>query len=334
MSDLLLTDDFTIFLENLKAGDPCFLDGDYLAARQTVINDICEDFVGQETVFDTYSASVNQVLYEVDYFASDDTCKCYFPMQSMYELRSDNYPLEDVEDLGFSETIDDFCYYRVVINDESDCTVYTPADDIEYLGNRTICTDGDYARELALQASSTLSGNTDWYTIVDLWISSGLIASFLVKIAMSNFAIWLLRLADPFIVCNGEFLWIPAKLGDGLGGRSKNDVFAGFKKNKEGTLRNLALRGCIIWCTVMHLCLFNLLYAAYDSYDAEDGESIDISFSTTDTVIMASSLGISLVVVLLGLWFIRRLRNGFDAYHTDSDSDSDSDSESDYSEGD
>jgi len=308
IQDLLLTDDFTIFLQNLQAGDPCFLDSDYLASRQTVINDICEDFVGQETTFETSRVSVNQILYEVEVFASESSCSCYFPMESMYELRSDNYPSSEVSELGFTDTSDlNFCKIK-----DDDCTVYRPSDDIEYLGNRTLCTDGDYARELALEASIS-DGDADWSQIANLWISSGLIASFLVKIALTNFALALLHLADPFISCNGKFLWIPSKLGTGFGGRDKNEAFRGFKRNKEGTLRNLAFRDVIVWCIVMHACLFNLMYSAYDQYTSfTSTDDLTYSITSDDAIILAASLGISVTVVLCGLLYQRQLRYNID----------------------
>lgn len=305
IQDLLLTDNFTVFLQNLQAGDPCFLDGDYLASRQTIINDICEDFVEQETYFETSRVSVNQILYEVKIFASESSCSCYFPMESMYELRSDNYPTSEVSALGFTDTSDsNFCKIK-----DDDCTVYRPGDDIEYLGNRTLCTDGDYARELALEASAT-DGNADWSQIANLWIGSGLIASFLVKIALTNFALALLRLADPFVSCNGEFLWIPTKIGSGFGNRDRHFVFWGFKHNKEGTLKNLAFRDMIVWCIVMHACLFNLMYSAYNQYTSSNTSADNISYaiSSDDAIILSTSLGISVVFVLCGLIFLRRLK--------------------------
>ena len=198
---LWISEDFQTFLKNLQAGDPCFLDGEYLAARQGVINDICANFVSQLPEFETSSPAVNTILFEVDSFANEPLCNCKFPMDSMYDLRttstSGNSAEAYLKPLGFDKLRRNFCAIR-----SGGCLVYTPNEDIVYLGNRSLCLDSDYQQELALQAPNK---EADWSEIANLWISSGLVASFLVKIAMTNFAIELLKLADPFVTCGGEF---------------------------------------------------------------------------------------------------------------------------------
>lgn len=84
----------------------------------------------------------------------------------------------------------------------------------------------------------------------------------------------------PFSTCAGEFLWIPAKLGTGLGGRDKNVVFHGFMLNKLGTLRNVNLRTVIIWGTIMHVCLYNIFKSSFNT------QAESVSLTETDLTLL------------------------------------------------
>jgi hypothetical protein len=57
-----------------------------------------------------------------------------------------------------------------------------------------------YAREEIFFAKDT-GGLSFW----ELWITSGLVAKLTVQVAIINFGRVLLKLADPFCVCNGTY---------------------------------------------------------------------------------------------------------------------------------
>ncbi|KAI2502204.1 hypothetical protein MHU86_12256 [Fragilaria crotonensis] len=136
-----------------------------------------------------------------------------------------------------------------------------------------------------------------------MWISSGLLASFIVKIAMTNFAMGLLHLADPFISCSGRFMWIPTKLGSGLGKRDKNEVFRGFKKNKLKTLQNTYMRTCIIWGTIFHLCVYSLMKSAFSTSQQLYG---GLLLGNQDRALL-SITSISSAIIIVMAWCWRRV---------------------------
>jgi hypothetical protein len=152
--------------------------------------------------------------------------------------------------------------------------------------------------------------------------------------AVTNYALALLRMADPFVVCSGEFFWIPSKLGDGLGGRSKTQVFAGFRKNKESTLRTIAFKGAITWGLIMHICIVNLMYTAYSQYDNSGSTASPFNISQSDAVILSFCMSVSGGVIAGSICFIgvlrarknivlRRLRKKQNGDDSDEDNDED-----------
>jgi len=329
INGLFESEEVQIFLSNLMSGDPCFLDPAYVARRFQTIEDICDELVPLQPEFDTNRISVRQVIFEVDFFAQ---CDCLFPMEAMFDLRSTEFPESEVGELGFSvASADVFCERR-----NGGCTVLLPEEDIEFLGNRTICLDSEFARDIAVQAPDSRLNRQQ---VAELYISSGLIASFVVKIAMTNFILALMKYADPFIGCYGKFLWVPARLGSGLGGRDKNEVFRGFKLNAERTLRNISLKGVIIWGIVFHACLFNLFSSALMSSEARGG----LSFSEEDRNVYTFALVTSSIVITIGLsfraflkWRIRSFSRGKEQEENDeqerAESSRGSDDESDFAD--
>eukprot|EP00545_Synedropsis_sp_CCMP1620_P006738 CAMPEP_0119007304 /NCGR_PEP_ID=MMETSP1176-20130426/2921_1 /TAXON_ID=265551 /ORGANISM="Synedropsis recta cf, Strain CCMP1620" /LENGTH=750 /DNA_ID=CAMNT_0006959423 /DNA_START=35 /DNA_END=2284 /DNA_ORIENTATION=+ len=294
MRSFIVSADFQVFITNLVAGDPCFLDGAYVYARYDEINIICDQLVPLEPDFDFNKEAVKQIWPEIKFFAAppdgaDPGCNCAFPMVDLYAFRETEKP--DAVELGFTESsktdlgIPKFCDRK-----GDDCAVLFPPDGIQFLGNSTLCLDSEEMKELAVQAPES---EVNWDQMQELWLDSGLLASFLVKIAMTNFALGLARLADPFVTCAGEFLWIPAKLGTGLGGRDKNTVFHGFMLNKLGTLRNVNLRTVIVWGFIMHICLYNIFKSSFST-----GQTTGVSLSDTDRTLLLFTSACSMVIIV------------------------------------
>ena len=66
------------------------------------------------------------------------------------------------------------------------------------------CEDHGYVRREILDVAEQT--HFDWW---QLWISSGILSSILLKAAVANFGLALLRCADPFSLCDGSFLVQP-----------------------------------------------------------------------------------------------------------------------------
>lgn len=93
--------DIRLFVNNLRAGDPCYVDADYLLERQWVLNDICEELMPMVPQFRSSALTVIDVLREVAYFT--DSCDCPFPNQYL-PMVTEAF-LANSSNLGFSTAI-------------------------------------------------------------------------------------------------------------------------------------------------------------------------------------------------------------------------------------
>lgn len=288
LSTIFQSVEVQLFFSNLKAGNPCYLDGAYIESRRLMVATACSDLQPMPSPFQRAAVTVNQIAVNLAFWLDTSrSCNCQFPIEDTYEFRTDNgYPAETYEPLGFTRSIRNFCARR------GDCTVLVNEEDIEFVGNLTLCEDTELARELILQAPDTNASPTD------IWIQSGLLATLLIKFTLTNFAVALLKIADPFVVCSGQFLWIPKKFGLGLDGSDKNALFSQFKTTKEKTLFNISLRTAILWGVLMHLLLLNLMTSSLA------GMGRTKTISSDDLQILQLCLGLAAVIVLLGLTFI------------------------------
>ena len=286
LHDFITDPDFMASLANFVQGDPCLLDPKYTHDRYAIINDICDKLVPLLPDFELKKKTIPTMLNEINEFAQPACESCKFPMHDLYKYRIENFPESMVGGWGFTELSPN----HMCDKKSRRCNVLFPTEETEFIGNRTLCLSEEDMRAMAVKAPST---EFDFESMANLWISSGLLASFLVKIAMSNFSVGLMLLADPFVTCSGEFLWIPTQLGSGLGGRDKNEVFRGFKSNKLGTLRNLYMRSNLIWGTIFHWCLYSLTATAF----AAAGKDVEVS--DTDVLILSVTLAGSAIVIIL-----------------------------------
>lgn len=163
-----------------------------------MINDICDRLVPLEPEFTVDLEVVKQVIEEVEFFAAEG-CGCDFPINDMYQLResADGFSATDLKPIGFTVAsntmISTFCKRKT---SDPNCVVHFPDFKFDFLGNRTLCLDSEQMRDLAVQPADSTA---NWNQLQELWFDSGLLATFLVKIAMTNFALGLARLADPFV---------------------------------------------------------------------------------------------------------------------------------------
>lgn len=112
---------------------------------------------------------------------------------------------------------------------------------------------------------------------------------------MANFVIALLKIADPFVVCAGRFVWIPAKFGLQMDGLNKDELFTQFKQTKESSLFYINLRGAIFWGVLMHWALWNLMSTAYTTSLSDGG------VSSSDVSVLRLSMTVASIVVAGGL---------------------------------
>lgn len=112
--------DIQLFINNLRAGDPCFVDGEYLVERQHTLNDICEEIVPLEPQWNASALTVQDVLTEVKYFAS--ACECPFPGEFLSKVASLGVlTMGNASEMGFG-SVADFCASE---NGTDSCKFYT-----------------------------------------------------------------------------------------------------------------------------------------------------------------------------------------------------------------
>lgn len=168
-----------------------------------------------------------------------------------------------------------------------------------YLGNASICANKTAAIQLLLEAPAPEHGERDWY---DLWIASGFLATLLVKIAVANFGLALMSLADPFVVCAGEFLGFPWTTT----ARDKSSTMDIVVASKRRSLLVAALSKTVFWGFVMHLCLFNMFAAVYEGVGEET--SVEESLTERDKNVMKGCLGFTAMVAVSGFFIVRQFR--------------------------
>ena len=152
------------------------------------------------------------------------------------------------------------------------------------------------------ESTSDANAQTDhWY---ELWLASGFLATLLIKFAVANFGLSLMELADPFVVCAGEFLWMapPATMGtstttsarrprlndsrgsgealstrqileafDEQGRALPDEMVQTWFKTKQRSLVHVGFSKTLFWGILVHLCMVNLFLSVYQEvYTAFD----------------------------------------------------------------
>lgn len=252
---LLQSPELNIYLKNF-ASDPCFLDGDFISKRYKIVQDACADLINFENEWGLAKIQIDQIKPEVAAFS--ESCNCHFPGNNLLPLFGET--MSNSVEIGFDNA------WKVVHGrDGSEASVWSPRLDSTFLGNETICIDRDYARQEVLVADETD------LSLWELWISSGLLANLLVKIAIANFGIALLKLADPFCICEGTYE-SPPTAAQKQGEEQEQPATSIFvdnqvKADKAAALKAIAMRESLIWGFITNSCLLSLLVVAASNFD-------------------------------------------------------------------
>jgi len=266
-----------IFFKNLVT-DPCFIDSDFIHNRTDVVRETCERLIVMENTLGSVGAKINGTL-DVMYECNDDFPSCD-ALSDPHELDRDKYGL----DTSFKKCND----------------IYAPS---HFIGNETICVNREYSRNEILIADDT--GLNFW----QLWIQSGLLAILLIKFAITNFGVALLKMADPFFVCNGEYESPPNVMNanlveDGDEISPLLHVNETIRDNKIAALKTVAFRDCLVWGLFTNLSLACLVISSSSRLD---------HFLILDYVvfgiIMVLSIGVIVCYFLLNKKLTSTVRN-------------------------
>jgi hypothetical protein len=275
-----------VLFANIRVGDPCYLDGKYIIDRQSLLNNLCSTILPAEQNFSIFAGTATSIIDEVVYFAKPSSdksgCDCNYPMVNLKPFTTGDFSQSRMANLGFTRTA------------LSMTNAFLPTRNFTFLGNLTVCNDGPTARKIILQPPDT---EFTGFSAYDMWFKSGLLAALVIKFIVANFVISLLKSADPFVVCRGEFLWIPAKFGLGLDGLDKASRFYKEKKRKEAVLRYINLRDLLWWGFLMHMCLLNLMAAALST-------SRSTGVQNSDVAVLKLTMTVGSLIMIAGMMFI------------------------------
>ena len=259
--------------------NPCFADITFLKNAAESLNSVCREIVQVDQAWSSKAATITSTLQEIDAFKG--TCSCDYPCESLCGLHVTGDPAA-ANWFGFGTASGDMC-------GSCETDVLLLNDSPSFVGNDRLCSDGSYAfsQVFASYSKMAASAGISWWS---LWVSSGLLAAMLVKTFTANFAVSILRLADPMTYCGGQFEGPP----------NSQDFVASesLRTRCEKNLTMIGLRKCIVWGILSNICLINMVTSAFHTAE-EDGEAS----KNNDGYIL---LGLSLIPAMYA-WFCVRM---------------------------
>lgn len=129
-----------------------------------------------------------------------------------------------------------------------------------------------------------------------MWISSGLLAPFLIRLAVTNFGIAVLRLADPLSICGGKYEGPPGNYD--FGGPVQ---FRILRMLKEKRLVLAARAQVLVWG------VFTLVFAINIWVSSSGDASLDAETARLDRIRGSALLALSLVPLIICTLATRRV---------------------------
>ena len=248
--------------------NPCFADVTFLTNAAKSLNSVCREIGQVDRTWTSKAATIASTLQEINAFKG--TCSCDYPCENLCDLHMSSDPAA-ASWFGFGTASSDMC-------GSCPADVLLQNENPSFVGDHRLCSDGSYAFSQVFMSYSKMaaSAGISWWS---LWISSGLLSAMLVKTFTANFAVSILRLADPMTYCGGQFEGPP----------NSQDFVASesLRTRCEKNLTMIGLRKCVIWGFLSNLCLINMVTSAF--HTAEDN---DEASQNNDGYIL---LGLSLI---------------------------------------
>jgi len=132
--------------------------------------------------------------------------------------------------------------------------------------------------------------------IWDVWLKSGLLAMFLIRLFVAILGFWLLRLADPLSCCNGKYISPPAKYT--LIEQSEN--VSELQDNTNTALTFIARKQVVMYALITNLALLNLIIVLCSDKNRN---------MTNDLILFLIILSVAIFVPLVALIIFRRTLN-------------------------
>ena len=279
--------------------NPCFADPDFLQNRASLISEKCEELVSLSNNFRISNVTIHHIEQEINAFQVE--CSCGFPFQNSI-------------DITYSSELADVMEERVLYtgtfgwwNNEthkfelwSEYPLMGPELNTPFFGNKTICTNPTYTKEKYMSPPPEASAN-----FFDIWIRTGLFAMIFVKISIANFGVSLLRVADPFSLCNGTYESPPERYG-----LDENSAYLmNLKKEKEGILFGVGTRGAVFWGSLTNLSLINICISQLLAPGDDSGQSSFATIAAFDLIMTISFAMVGMIVPGLAYYLTRHCKN-------------------------
>ena len=165
-------------------------------------------------------------------------------------------------------------------------TVLAPMVNLEFPGNMTVCEDPELASSLFLSAPDA-DQNQTW---IELWFTSGIVASLFAKVIAANFAFSALLYADPLSGCDGLVEIPPDVIIDQV-------AMDSLRQQKIGVIKSAAARGLLIWGMLFQALLTIVVQAGVvigDDADA-DADTIVGWILVATAVVVIPAVGVHIV---------------------------------------
>jgi hypothetical protein len=287
-----------LYMKMLRIGDPCLFDADFIDAKVGVVDDICQELMTMKAQFTTSTLEINRLAAGVGFFYN--SCNCSFPNQNLIRFQTPQYIFKaQANELGFVREMDGLC-------ESTNCNrIFLPAKDNQFLGETSMCSDANLARQYLLTATGD-DASTNWWQLL---LSTGFLSKLLITVVVTNFCIRLYRLADPLSSCGGRYEWPPEYLfrerDEQTGTETvvtpsgmSSSMGAKLRQRKTTSLSVISFKWAVFWGALTHLCLLNLALAPIE----------DESVGRDDIIVGVIYLTIAVTSVGLLICLRRRLR--------------------------
>lgn len=287
-----------LYMKMLRIGDPCLFDADFIDAKVDVVDAICQELMAMKAQFTTSTLEINRLAAGVGFFFN--SCNCSFPNQNLIRFQTPEYIFKaQANELGFVREMDGLC-------EPPTCNrIFLPAKDNPFLGETSMCSDANLARQYLLTATGD-GVSTNWWQLL---LSTGFLSKLLISVVVTNFCIRLYRLADPLSSCGGRYEWPPEYLFRERDEHTGTELVispsgmpsstgAKLRQRKTISLSVISFKWAVFWGALTHLCLLNLALAPIE----------DESVGRNDIIVLVIYSTIAVTSVGLLICLRRRLR--------------------------
>jgi len=224
--------------------DPCVARQEYVSAISGNYSTICSSMISAQSKWSNANNTIHDILTMVGHMVS--SCCGPYPYEAL------NQPIFTKDNIAHTELMREYGFiYDLSGGGLCGDSCYLPSFvNISFIGNLTTCEDNDFVRREILELSelSTIS----WWGI---WVSSGVLAHIILPMAVSRFGVSVVRLADPFMSCDGKYVGPPKGFQF-----NESGVEGLMKKTKEDLI--LAAKGRVLfWALFTNVMMFNIAFA-------------------------------------------------------------------------